>query len=291
MPASPELPAGTGRRIPPGAVTSVSAAGRSAVAHVFALVFALVSTLVLPLALGGCSAGLSNGSKTTAAIGDCAADDFATGQVVFFGLTDNLGPGTIMKRYDGKGIGPEYLLGSVIDEPTSTVVHHGVDWACALGDSVARAFNAQSAVGILPVDTALNAKLAGASHLEVTVDSLRWDDLLAGPFRAAIAQSSDPGLETGLRRGSYLVESRALVAKGLKVTARFEASLGTSVKAALGEGRKILQQGKTTAVVDLAWDGTTELTITSPGEVYIAGRLMNLASGATDPLGQTLVRR
>jgi hypothetical protein len=265
----------------------VSAARKSVVAGVFARVLALV----FALAWGGCSAGLSNGARTTAAIGDCAADDFATGQAVFFGLSDNLGPGTIMKRTAGKGIGPEYLVGSVIDEPTSTVVHHGVEWACALGDSVAQAFNANSAVGILPVDAALNAKLARASHLEVTVDSVRWDDLLAGPYRAAIDQLNDPGLKTDLLRGSYLVESRALVAKGIRVTARFEKSIGTSVKASLGEGRKMLKQGKITAVVDLSWDGTTELTITSPADVYIAGRLMNLASGATDPLGQTLDRR
>jgi hypothetical protein len=255
---------------------------------------------VFALALAGCSAGLSPSSRTAAAIGDCAADDLATGQVVFFGLSDNLGPGTIMKRYAGKGIGPEYLVGSVIDDPPSSVVHHGVDWACALGDSVARAFNANSAVGILPVDTTVNAKLARASHLEVTVDSVRWDDLLTGPYRAAIDQLSDPRLKADLLRGGYLVESRALVAKGLKVSATFERSVGASVKAALGEGRKTLKQGKVTAVVDLTWDDTTELTITAPFEVYIAGRLMNLAAGsspsangvpeATDPLGQVLVR-
>jgi len=259
------------------------------VAGVSARVFAPV--LVYVSALGGCSAGLFNGARSTAPIGDCAADDFATGQVVFFGLSDNLGPGTVMKRYDGKGIGPAYLVGSIIDEPTSTVVHHGVEWACALGDSVAQAFNANRAIGLLPVDTALNAKLARASHLEVTVDSVRWDDLLVGPYRAAIDQLSDSGLKADLLRGSYLVESRALVAKGIRVTALFEKSIGSSVKAALGEGRRTLEQGKISAVVDLSWAGTTELTITSPAEVYVAGRLMNLASGATDPLGQTLVRR
>jgi hypothetical protein len=246
---------------------------------------------VFALALGGCSAGLSSSSKKTADIGDCAADDFATGQVVFFGLSDNLRPGTIMKRYAGKEIGPEYLIDSVIDAPPSTVVHHGVDWACALGDSVARAFNANRAVGILPVDTTLNAQLARASHLGVTVDSVRWDDLLAGPYRAAINQSSDPSLKAGLLRGGYLVESRALVAKGIRVTALFESSLGASIKLALGEGRKTLTQGKVSAVVDLTWDDTTTLTITAPAEVYIAGRLMNLAAETTDPLGQVLVRR
>ena len=251
---------------------------------------------VLAVALGGCSASSSTSSKATAAISDCAADDLATGQVVFFGLTDNLGPGTIMKRQAGKGIGPEYLVGNVIDDPASTVVHHGVEWACALGDSVTRAFNANSAVGILPVDNALNAKLARASHIGVTVDSVRWDDLLAAPYRAAIEQLSDPHLKAELLRGGYLVESRALVAKGIRVTALFEESLGASVKLALGEGRKTLQQGKVTAVVDLTWDGTTELTITAPSEVYIAGRLMNLASqagntiGPIDPLGHVLVR-
>jgi len=239
--------------------------------------------------------GLSTASKT-ADIGDCAADDFATGQVVFFGLSDNLGPGTVMKRYAGRGIGPEYLVGSVIADPSSTVVHRGVDWACALGDSVARAFKANSAVGILPVDATLNAKLARASHVAVTVESVRWDDLLTGPYRAAIEQLSDPTLKADLLRGGYLVESRALVAKGIRVIALFESSIGASVKAALGEGRKTLQQGKVTAVVDLNWDDTTTLTITAPSEVYIAGRLMNLGSGAGDssgpmgPLDQALVR-
>ena len=256
-----------------------------------------VTASVLALAVGGCSAGLST-AKTTADIGDCAADDFATGQVVFFGLSDNLGPGTIMKRYAGTGIGPEYLIDSVIDAPPSTVVHHGVDWACALGDSVTRTFKDNSAAGILPIDTTLNALLARASHLAVTVDSVRWDDLLAAPYRSALDQLSDRTLRTNLLRGSYLVESRALVAKGIKVTALFERSLGTSIKAALGEGRKTLKQGKVTAVVDLAWEdlvwnGTTSLTITTPSEVYIAGRLINLASEASDPsspLGQILVR-
>jgi hypothetical protein len=246
---------------------------------------------LLVLALAGCSGSLSNASKATADLGDCAADDLATGQVVFFGLSDNLGPGTIMKRHTGKGVGPEYFIGSIVDDPTSAVVHHGVDWACALGDSVARAFNANSAVGILPVDAALNAKLARASHIGVTVESVRWDDLLAGPYRAAIDQLSDPRLKADLHRGGYLVESRALVAKGIRVTALFEKSLGASVKAALGEGRKTLQQGKVTAVVDLTWDDTTELTITAPSDVYIAGRLMNLAGKATGLLdGQLLVR-
>ena len=266
---------------------------------VFACVFACVLAGVFALALGACSMGLSTASKT-ADIGDCAADDFATGQVVFFGLSDNLGPGTIMKRYAGKGIGPEYLVGSVIADPSSTVVHRGVDWACALGDSVARAFNANSEVGILPVDTTLNAKLARASHVAVTVESVRWDDLLTAPYRADIDQLSDPKLKADLLGGGYLVESRALVAKGLTVTALFERSIGASVKGALGEGRKTLKQGKVTAVVDLSWDGTTALTITAPSEVYIAGRLMKLALGsspsadgtpeATDPLGQILVR-
>jgi hypothetical protein len=246
---------------------------------------------VAALALAGCAGGLSNASKTNADLGDCAADDLATGQVVFFGLSDNLGPGTIMKRYPGKGVGPEYFVGNVIDDPTSAVVHHGVDWACALGDSVARAFNANSAVGILPVDAALNAKLARASHLEVTVDSVRWDDLLAAPYRAAIDQLSDPRLKADLLQGGYLVESRALVAKGIRIVATFEKSIGGEVKATLGEGRKILQQGKVTASVELTWDGTTALTITAPSDVYIAGRLMNLGVEANGPFdGQLLVR-
>jgi hypothetical protein len=255
---------------------------------------------LLVVTLGGCSPGLSTGSRAPAPSSGCEADDFATGRIVFFGLSNNLGPGTIMKRCTGQGIGPRYLVGNIIPDPASTVIHHGVDWTCALGDSVARAFNANRAVGILPVDAASNAKLARAFDIEVTVDSVRWDDLLAGPYRAAVDQLSDPRLKADLLQGGYLVESRALVAKGLKVTALFERSIGAGVKAALGEGLKTLQQGKVTAVVTLTWEGTTKLTITAPAEVYIAGRLTSFGSGSaqsadeapdvTDPLGQILVR-
>jgi hypothetical protein len=132
----------------------------------------------------------------------------------------------------------------------------------------------------------------------VTVDSLRWDDLLAAPYRRAVDQLSEVPLGADLRRGGYLVESRALVAKGIKVTALFEKRIGASVRMELGAGRKRLEQGMVTAVVDLTWDDTTALTITAPSEVYIGGRMINLASGpsaagspeATDPLPQILVR-
>jgi hypothetical protein len=251
--------------------------------------------------LAGCSAGVTEASRRPDVTG-CEADDFATGNVVFFGLTNNLGPGTIMKRYAGKGIGPECLLGSLVADQTSssTLVHRGVDWSCALGDSVARAFNANSAVGILPTSQGGNATLSRASEIDVTVDSIRWDDLLAGPYRAVVDQLSDAGLKGHLLGGQYLIVSRALAAKGIKITARFDRAIGASAKAALGDGPRTLTQGKVTAIVNLAWEGTTKLVITAPGEVYIAGQFRKFASGgspsgdgmveATDPAGQMLVR-
>lgn len=75
---------------------------------------------------------------------------------------------------------------------------------------------------------------------------------------------------------------------GLSNASRTTAAIGDS---AADEGRKTLQQGEVTAVVDLAWDDTTALTITAPSDVYVAGRLMNLPAEATGPLdGQILVR-
>ena len=258
------------------------------------------------MTLAGCSAGVT-GTSRPPDISGCDADDFATGNVVFFGLSNNLGPGTIMKRYPGKGIGPQVLVGSLVGDQTSTsaasasaVVHRGVDWTCTLGDSVARAFNANSAVGILPASEDDNAKLARASQIEVTVDSVRWDDLLAGPYREVVDHLSDAGLKADLLGGRYLIVSRALAAKGIKITARFDRSVGASAKAALGDGPRTFTQGKVTAMVNLAWEGTTKLVITAPSEVYIAGQFRRFGSGsspsgdgmaeATDPAGQMLVR-
>jgi hypothetical protein len=266
-----------------------------------------VLTGVFVVTLAGCAAGGIRGGRTPDVAG-CDADDFATGHVVFFGLTNNLGPGTIMKRYAGKGVGPEVLVDSLVADQaspspsvsSSTVVHHGRDWACSLGDSVARVFDANRAVGILPASDSDNAKLALASRITVTVDAVRWDDLLEGPYRAVVDHLSDAGLKTDLLAGRYLIVSRALAAKGIKVTALYDRSTGAGVKAALGDGQRSLVHGKVTAVVNLAWEGTTKLVITAPSEVYIAGQFRKFGSGrsasgdgtveATDPTGQMLVR-
>jgi hypothetical protein len=260
-----------------------------------------VAAGVFVVTLAGCSAGVTDEAHRPDFTG-CEADDFATGHVVFFGLTNNLGPGTIMKRYAGKGVGPEALVGSLVSDQAiaATVIHRGVDWTCALGDSVARAFNANRAVGILPTSEGDNAKLGLASEIGVTVESVRWDDLLAGPYRALVEQSSDAGLKTDLLGGRYLIVSRALAARGIKITARFDKATGASAKAALGEGTRTFAQGKVTANVKLSWEGTTKLVMTAPDEVYIAGQFRKFVSGrspsgdemveATDPGGQMLVR-
>jgi hypothetical protein len=259
--------------------------------------------VVFAVALAGCSAGMESASKTSGELHECAADDFATGHAVFFGLS-NLGPGTVMKRHASQGVGPEVLVDGITSEQRSTVIHFGVDWRCALGDSLARAFNANRAVGMLPVDPSLNAQLARASRVGVTADSVRWDDLLAAPYQSAVDRLSDGVLKADLLGGRYWVVSRALAATGIKIVVGFDKSIGAGVKAVLGDGPKDLQEGKVAARVNLAWRGTTELEITALSEVYIAGqfRRFGAASSAstretapptdppTDRSWQTLVR-
>lgn len=255
---------------------------------------------VFAATLAGCSAAMT-GAPLRPDVSGCDADDFATGKVVFFGLTNNLGPGTIMRPYAGHEIGPEVSIEALAADPASaaSVVHRGVDWTCALGDSLARAFNANGALGILPVDGGTSAKLARASRIDVTADSVRWDDLLVGPYRAVVEHLSDAGRKADLLSGRTLVVSRAFAAKGIKVTAYFDPSTGAAAKAALGEGPRSFSQGNVTAVVNLAWQGSTKLVLTTPAEVYIAGQFKRFGAGsspagdatvdATDPK-QTLVR-
>jgi hypothetical protein len=242
--------------------------------------------VALAAALAGCSTSMVTAATTSREIHDCEADDFATGHAVFFGLS-NLGPGTVMRRYAGKGVGPEVLVDSITSGQSSTVVHLGVDWNCARGDALARAFNANSAVGMLPVDPSLNAQLARASRLEVTADSVRWDDLLAAPYQSAIDRLDDGALKADLLAGRYWVVSRALAATGLKITVGFEKSIGAGVKAALGDGPRNLQEGKVAARVNLAWKGTTELVITALSEVYVAGQFRRFGAGSSASTGGT----
>jgi hypothetical protein len=255
--------------------------------------------VVFAVALAGCFSGMPTGPHTAGEIHECAADDFATGHVVFFGLS-NLGPGTVMRQEAGQVVVPAYLFDSISSQPRSTVIHLGVDWNCALGDSLTRVFGAKSAVGMLPVDPSLNAQLARASQVVVSANSVRWDDLLAAPYQSAVARLNDGDLKADLLVGRYLVVSRALAANGVAITVRFDRSIGADVRAALGDGPKDLRQGKVSARVNLAWEGTTALVITALSEVYIAGQFRPLGSGrsttggepakALDPIWQTLLR-
>jgi hypothetical protein len=230
--------------------------------------------------LAGCSAAMLTAAKTSREIQDCEADDFATGHAVFFGLS-NLGPGTVMKRHAGKGVCPAYLVDSITPAQRSAVVHLGVDWNCARGDALARAFNANTAVGMLPVDPSLNGQLARASRVEVTADSVRWDDLLTAPYQSAIDRLNDGALKADLLGGRYWVVSRALAATGLKITVGFDKSIGAGIRAALGDGPRTLQEGKVTARVNLAWRGTTKLVITALSEVYVAGQFRRFGASSS----------
>jgi hypothetical protein len=233
------------------------------------------------LILTGCSAGVARDPRMAGA--GCEADDFATGNVIFFGLADDLGPGTILKPQAGNRAAPEYLLDAVVPGGAPAVVHTGVNWTCALGDSVSRAFNANRGIGILPVDDHTNEALARASRLTVTVDAVRWDDLLMDPFRTAIDQLRDPKLKADLLGGRYLVVSRAFVVQGIKLTAVFDSATGAVSKAALGEGRRRLTQGKVSALVNVVWENNTKLVITAPSDIYIAGQLRRLEPGGPPP--------
>jgi hypothetical protein len=241
--------------------------------------------VVFAAALVGCSTGGVTAATTSREIHDCEADDFATGHAVFFGLS-NLGPGTVMRRHAGKGVGPEVLVDGIASE-RSTVVHLGVDWNCARGDALARAFNANTAVGMLPVDPGLNAQLARASRVEVTADSVRWDDLLAAPFQSAVDRLTDGVLKADLLGGRYWVVSRALAATGIKINVGFDKSIGAGVKAALGDGPRTLQEGKVAARVNLAWKGSSELVITALSEVYIAGQFRRFGAGGSSSTSGT----
>jgi hypothetical protein len=242
--------------------------------------------VVFAVALAGCSAGMVSASKNSGEIHECEADDFARGHAVFFGLS-NLGPGTVMKRHAGQGVGPEVLVDSITSEQRSTVIHFGVDWKCALGDSLARAFQANRAIGMLPVDPSLNAQLARASRVGVTADSVRWDDLLAAPYQSAVDRLSDGVLKADLLGGRYWVVSRALAATGIKIIVGFDKSIGAGVKAVLGDGPQDLRQGKVAARVNLTWKGTTELEITALSEVYIAGQFRRFGAGSSVSTGET----
>jgi len=202
----------------------------------------------------------------------CANNDLIGSDVLFFGPSNKLGPGTIWQKFTegGGGIQVSHKFSEYAPDPES-LINRGQAFSCQGMDYITTKIGAElSLESALSFTPSLGAELKRAKEISVKVNSAQWVDIITGPFREhVLGLSDDDSVKKDLLNNGHLVLSRALKIQGMTAELSFSTEIGGELKA------KFPEIGPSDADVGLngEWTGETKLVITCTSDFYIAGEL------------------
>jgi hypothetical protein len=231
-----------------------------------------------------------DGSKDAKAVWNnglkkCAVNDQIGPNVVYFGPSNALGPGTIFQKFSDGGIQVSHLADSY---GAQKLLAPAKPFDCASNYSTSFKLGGSATLpSTIPVSGSLSANLSSARTVDVTATNLIWDQLIVGDYRSlvnALLETND--VKKDLLENHELVLSRALRVSGMKATLQFTNDAGAAAKLQIPNGSVISKSKDTSAPVELnvSWQGNTQLTLTAQSDFYIAGELRNYtATGLAGP--------
>lgn len=240
-----------------------------------------VQLIILSMLMCGC------GSKDAKQVWDqglkkCAASDLLGPNILYFGPSNALGPGTVFQKFADGGLQPSHLLSQY---GTTSLYAPAQTFQCSAVASSSFKLNANATLpSVIPVNGTVAGSISTATNITVNAQSLEWDQLVTGPYKALVLGFPDSNpVKSDLLNEHQLVLSRALRVSGMSAVVEFTHDNGVNAKANIPNG-PIAGAGLS---LDATWTGDTKLTITAPADFYIAGELRTfsvngLAGGSRD---------
>src|SRR5579859_4840607 len=123
----------------------------------------------------------------------CSSNDLLGSKVLFFGASNNIGPGSVWRlRADGK-YSPRWILP---DAP----IHNNNESTC--GGDASASFTLSSGASldnaIAPVTGSLGFDLKRARKVTLTPTKFRWDDVVEGPYENYIRTQAKDDVKADL---------------------------------------------------------------------------------------------
>lgn len=203
----------------------------------------------------------------------CAKSDLNGSKVLYFGPSNNVGPGSIWRVPEGGGYRLRWTLG---DMPGSEVaLLPGNEVSCA---GVAKTdFSGKASAGLLTSVTPASGEAAvefgRARKITANADSLSWDILKEGPFEQYVRElPATSSIKQELGTNTRLVAVRALRVKGFSAELEFSASQAASLKAKYQGQLPAQLTGELNLGLEGTWVNETTLKIAAK-DFYIAGEL------------------
>ncbi|ANY16965.1 hypothetical protein [Bordetella pseudohinzii] len=237
--------------------------------------FILSLLAVGALTLQGCAPTVKTAWSTVAL--HCAGSDIdGNAPLLFFGPSNALGPGSIWRQADaatGGGYRVRWRDHAIPGAQDWSIP--GRSFTCNGKDAVKLSGKAAAAFGsdILRISGQMQADIALAKQVEFKAASMRWDEVVEGPFEHAVGKlpGNNP-VKQDLSKPGRLVLYRALKVYGFEAKLIFDTPVGATLQSRY-PGNMVLP-GHDTLSANLSWRSQSELHISVPNGFYVAGQLV-----------------
>jgi hypothetical protein len=232
-----------------------------------------ITILALCFSLSGCNHDDAR-SAWTSVIDKCARSQL-NGKILYFGPSNNIGPGSVWRKPEGGGFRVRYSLAEM--PGNSVFITQGTPSSCD-GSSETK-FGTKASVGLSTSLSTASAEVQNdfqkATNIQVRAGSIAWDIVKEGPYEAYVrALPSVGGVREDLAVGDRLVLYRALRVIGYSATLEFSTSDAAALKAKYSGVLPKSVTGDVSAEMAATWSTDNKLTLTSTGDFYLAGELV-----------------
>lgn len=241
----------------------------------------LLLLILAAMSLGTSCGSPSTGGATTDFVNGCADSDLNSKSVLYFGPSNQIGPGSIWSRLGPSGgYQPQWRMQDLgVD---AKVIDQGKTFACDLSKSSKLAANAGLSVISSVANASADAKadFSRGKVVNVTSKGAAWDTVVAGPYNARIKSIADAAIRTDIAGPNRIILRRALRLDGYRVTMDFDAAIKPEIKAKYSGkilGRETV--GDVGANLTAAWTSEDKLELTASDGVYVAGEFAQLVNG------------
>lgn len=211
----------------------------------------------------------------------CADDDLNSNAVLYFGPSNQIGPGSVWSRLGQTGgYQPQWRVQDLGVE--QRVIAQGVKFQCDLS----RSSKLEASAGLAVVSAVANASadakadFSRAKVMKVTSTGAAWDTVVAGPYTVALKTLPSGAMRSDVFGPNRLILRRALRLDGYRVLLDFDTSVKPQVKAKYtGKllGRETL--GDVGAQFSANWTSDDKLELTAGDSIYVAGEFAELVNG------------
>jgi hypothetical protein len=214
-------------------------------------------------------------------VNGCAVSDLNSKSVLYFGPSNQIGPGSVWSRLgDSGGYQPQWRMHDLgVD---TQVIQPGTRFTCDLNNSSKFTANAGLSVisSVTNASGEVKADFARGKVVKISSTGAAWDTVVAGPYKLKLKAIADPAIHADIAGPNRIILIRALRLDGYRVTLDFDASVKPEIKAKYSG--KILGKetvGDVGANFTAAWTSDDKLELTAADGVYVAGEFAQIVNG------------